>query len=123
MAGDEALLRKLAESEEIEIETRRDPTSALHRTTIWIVPTDAGVYIRSGSRTGRWYLEALASRNVTIRAGRRKVAARVQPERNPAVIRAVNAAYTEKYGQTWPDSAKDVVRRSRLDTTLRLIPA
>jgi hypothetical protein len=123
MADGEDLLRKLAESEEIEIETRRDPTSPLHRTTIWIVPTDEGVYIRSGSRKGRWYLEALASRNVTIRAGRRKVAARVQPERHRAVIRAVNAAYTEKYGQTWPNSTKDVVRRSRLDTTLRVVPA
>jgi hypothetical protein len=65
------LLRKLAESEEIEIETRRYPTSPLHRTKIWIVPTENGVYIRSGSLTGRWYQEALANRNVTIRVGRR----------------------------------------------------
>jgi hypothetical protein len=32
------LLRKLAESDEVDIETRRDATSPLHRTTIWIVP-------------------------------------------------------------------------------------
>jgi len=116
------LLRKLAESEEIEIETRRDPTSPLHRTTIWIVPTEKGVYIRSGSLMGRWYQEALANRNVTIRVGRRRVTARVRPEKDPSVIRAVNAAYRAKYGENWPDSARSVVRVSRLHTTLRLIP-
>ena len=116
------LLRKLAESEEIEIETRRDAKSPLHRTTIWIVPTEKGVYIRSGSLKGRWYQEALANRNVTIRVGRRRVAARVQPDNDSSVVRAVNAAYRTKYGEAWPDSARSVVRVSRLHTTLRLIP-
>src|ERR1700694_4790253 len=120
--ADEALLRKLAQSEEIEIETRHDLKCPLHRTTIWIVPTERGVYVRSGSKSGRWYREALANRNVTIRAGRRKVAASVQQVRSRSVIRAVNAAYRQKYGQTWPDSAKAVVRSARLNTTLRLIP-
>jgi hypothetical protein len=73
MANGEDLLRKLADSEEIEIETRHDPKSPLNRTTIWIVPTAKGVYIRSGSRKGRWYREALANRNVTIRVGRPEV--------------------------------------------------
>ena len=116
------LLRKLAESEEIEIETRRDSKSPIHRTTIWIVPTEKGVYIRSGSLKGRWYQEALANRNVTIRVGRRRVAARVRPDNDSSVIRAVNAAYRAKYGELWPDSARSVVRVSRLHTTLRLIP-
>jgi len=115
------LLWKLAQSEEIEIQTRRDPKSPLHRTTIWIVPTERGVFVRSGDRKGRWYQEALANRRVTIRAGRRKVAARAQRARSTSVIRVVNAAYRAKYGRRWPDSAKDVVRRSRLGTTLRLI--
>src|ERR1700680_4345463 len=116
----ETLLRTLAESEEIKIETRRDSKSPLHRTTIWIVPTGAGVFIRSGSRTGRWYREALANRKVTIRVGRRTVAARVEPESDQSVIRAVNAAYRDKYGAAWPDSVKAVVQRTRLHTTLRL---
>ena len=111
----------MAQSEEIEIETRHDLNSPTHRTTIWIVPTEKGVFIRSGSKSGRWYREALANRNVTIRAGRRKVAASVQQVRSRSVIRAVNAAYRQKYGQTWPDSAKAVVRSARLKTTLRLI--
>jgi hypothetical protein len=121
MANGEDLLRKLAQSEEIEIETRHDPESPLHRTTIWIVPTENGVYVRSGSRTGRWYQEALANGNVTIRVGRQKVAARVEPATRSSAIRAVNAAYRAKYAEAWPDSAKEVVQRARLNTTLRLI--
>jgi hypothetical protein len=121
MANAENLLKKLAESEEIEIETRHDARSPLHRTTIWIVPTEKGVYVRSGSRKGRWYQEALANRNVIIRVGRRKVTARVQRATESSVIRAVNAAYRAKYGEDWPDSAEQVVRRSRLNTTLLLI--
>jgi hypothetical protein len=116
------LLRKLAEIDEVDIETRRDATSPLHRTTIWIVPTDKGVYVRSVYVKGRWYQEALANRNVTIRDGRRKVAARVQRVNDASVIRAVNAAAREKYGERWPKDANSFVRLSRQHTTLRLIP-
>jgi hypothetical protein len=116
------LLRKLAESDEIEIETRRDSKSAIHRTTIWIVPTEKGVYLRSVYVKGRWYQEALANRNVTIRVGRRKVAARVQRVNDGSVIRAVNAGIREKYGERCPNDARSFVRLSRRHTTLRLIP-
>lgn len=117
------LLRKLAESDEVDIETRRDPASPLHRTTIWIVPTDKGVYVRSVYVKGRWYREALANRDVTIRAGGRKVAARVQRVNDSSVIRAVNAAAREKYGERWPKDAQSFVRlSSQQQTTLRLIP-
>ena len=119
---DQDLLRKLAQSEEIEIVTRQDPQSPLHRTTIWIVPTEKGVYVRSVYVKGRWYQEALANRNVTIRVGRRKVAARVQRVINSSVIRAVNAGIREKYGERWPKDAQSFVRLSRQHTTLRLIP-
>jgi hypothetical protein len=117
----EDLLWKLAQSEEVEIETRHDAKAPTHRTTIWIVPTEGGVFIRSGSTSGRWYREALASRKVIVRVGRRSVAARVQRARTTSVLRAVNAAYRAKYSDRWPDSTRAVVRSSRLDTTLRVI--
>jgi hypothetical protein len=118
------LLWKLAESDEIDIETRRDAKSPLHRTTIWVVPTEDGVYVRSvKAKKGRWYQEALANPHVTIRVGRRKLAARAELEKNPKVIREVSAAYREKYGERWPDDTKPMLRRSVLPTTLRLTPA
>jgi hypothetical protein len=120
----EDLLWKLAESDEIEIETRRDARSPLHRTTIWVVPITEGVYVRSvKGRKGRWYQEAVANPKVTIRVGRRKAAARAEPEHNPLLIRAVNAGYREKYGERWPDDTQPMLRRSVLPTTLRLTPA
>jgi hypothetical protein len=124
MAGKaDDLLWKLAESDEVEIETRRDPRSPLHRTTVWIVPTEYGVYVRSyKGKKGRWYQKALFNPLVTIRVGRRKVTARAEPEHNPLVIRAVNAGYRKKYGERWPDETREMLRRSVLPTTLRLAP-
>ena len=119
----EDLLWKLAESDEVEIETRRDAKSPVHRTIIWIVPTEYGVYIRSyKGKKGRWYQEAIANPVVTIRVGRRKAKARVEPEHNPLLIRAVNAAYRKKYGERWPDETEEMLKRSILPTTLRLTP-
>ena len=119
----EDLLWKIAESDEVEIATRRDARSPLHRVIIWIVPTEEGVYVRSyKGKKGRWYQEALANPLVTIGRGRRKVIARAEPEHNPPVIRAVNAAYRKKYGERWPDETNDMLRRSLLPTTLRLAP-
>ncbi|MEA2633741.1 MAG: hypothetical protein QOJ33_2354 [Chloroflexota bacterium] len=119
----EDLLWKIAESDEVEIETRRDAKSPLHRVTTWIVPTAYGVYVRSyKGKKGRWYQEALANPRVTVQLGRRKVTARAEPERNPLVIRAVNAAYRKKYGERWPDETQQMLRRSLLPTTLRLTP-
>ncbi len=119
----EDLLWKLAESDEVQIETRRDAKAPLHRTTIWIVPTEYGVYIRSyKGRKGRWYQEALANPLVTIRVGRRKVSARVEPEHNPLVIRAMSAGFRKKYGERWPYETQDMLKRSILPTTLRLTP-
>jgi len=122
MAGKkEELLWKLAESDEVDIETRRDRKSPVHRTTIWIVPTKAGVYVRSfKGKKGRWYQESLANPRVTIRVGRRKVEARAEPEKSPSVVRAVSAGYREKYGERWPDETAPMLRRSVLPTTLRL---
>jgi hypothetical protein len=124
MAGTaDDLLWKLAESDEVDIETRRDSTSPLHRTTIWIVPSKDGVYVRSvKGNKGRWYQEAIANPHVTIRVGQRKVTARAEKEQSPAVIREVSAAYRQKYGERWPNETEPMVQPAVLSTTLRLTP-
>jgi len=82
MAGTaDDLLWKLAESDEVDIETRRDSKSPLHRTTIWIVPAKDGVYVRSvKGKKGRWYQEAIANPHVAVRVGQRTVAAKAELE-------------------------------------------
>jgi hypothetical protein len=121
--ANEDLLWKLAESDEIDIETRRDAKAPLHRTTIWVVPTKDGVYVRSfKGKKGRWYQEAVANPHVTIRVGRKKLTARAEPETTPTVNREVSASYREKYGERWPDETAPMLRRSVLATTLRITP-
>jgi hypothetical protein len=119
----EDLLWKIAESDEVEVETRRDGKSPLHRVTVWIVPIEDGVYVRSfKGKRGRWYQEALANPLVTVGVGRRKVNVRAEPERNSHVIRAVSAGYRKKYGERWPDDTEPMLKRSVVPTTLRLTP-
>jgi len=119
----EGLLWKLAESDEVDIETRRDAKSSVHRTTIWIVPAKDGVFVRSvKGRKGRWYQEAVANPNVVVHVGSQKAAARAEQERNPAVIKEVSDAYLAKYGERWPNETKPMLRESTLPTTLRLTP-
>jgi hypothetical protein len=119
----EDLLWKVAESDEVEIETRLKPSSPAHRVTVWIVPTEDGVYVRSfKGKRGRWYQEALANPLVTVGVGRRKVNVRAEPERNPQVIRAVSTGYRKKYGERWPDDTEPMLKRSVVPTTLRLTP-
>jgi hypothetical protein len=124
MAGTaDDLLWKLAESDEVDIETRRDSTSPLHRTTIWIVPSKDGVFVRSVKGTkGRWYREAITNPHVAILVGQRKVAAKAELERSPAVLHEVSSAYRQKYGERWPNETEPMVQPSVLPTTLRLTP-
>lgn len=115
------LLWKLAESDEVDIETRRDVRSPVHRTTIWIVPTRDGLYVRSmNGKRGRWWQEATANPRVTIRVGPEKVEAVTELEKNPSVLEEVNEAYREKYNERWPDATDSMLRPPVVDTTLRL---
>jgi hypothetical protein len=116
-------LRELAKEEEVEIETRLDQKSPKHRAVIWIVPLDDGVYVRSyrGTR-GRWYREALANPAVIVHAGRKKAAAWAERVTNSSTIKAVNRAYKEKYGESWPEETIAMLKPSILQTTLRLTP-
>ena len=111
----------MAESDEVEIETRRDAKSPVHRTIIWIAPTEEGVYVRSvRGRRGRWWQEAMANPRVTIHVGPEKVEALVEPERNPSVIKEVSDAYREKYNERWPTDTDSILRPSAAEATLRL---
>ncbi len=114
-------LWKIAESDEVEIETRLDAAAPSHRTIIWIVPTKDGVYIRSvKGGLGRWYKEATANPSVVIHRGRERVQARVEHERNPTVIREVSDAYRLKYNERWPEDTDSMLREHTLSTTLRV---
>ena len=99
-------------AEEVHIGTRRDASSPGHETTIWAVVVDGGAFVRSvRGGNGRWYREASANPEVTLR---------VNDER---AIEKVSEAIREKYGASYPGPTAAMLREEVLTTTLRLLPA
>jgi hypothetical protein len=77
---DPRALDALDRTEEVHIETRRDASSPAHETVIWAVVVDGGAFVRSvrGGK-GRWYREASANPDVTLRVDDRRVPVRAVP--------------------------------------------
>lgn len=87
----------VAETEEIFIETR--PWYGLpHSTTIWAVALDGGLYVGSYGEQKKAWEEALASDpRARLQIDGRLYGANVVPVTDPAVSRALDARYREKY--------------------------
>lgn len=117
-------LDALDRTEEVHIETRRDASSPAHETVIWAVVVDGGAFVRSvrGGK-GRWYREASANPDVTLRVVDRRVPVRAVPETDARTIEKVSGAIREKYGASFPGPTAAMVREEVLATTLRLLPA
>jgi hypothetical protein len=117
-------LDALDRTEEVHIETRRDASSPAHETVIWAVVVDGGAFVRSvRGGQGRWYREASANPDVTLRVDDRRVPVRAVPETDARTIEKVSGAIREKYGASFPGPTAAMVREEVLATTLRLLPA
>jgi hypothetical protein len=117
----ESDLAKLAELEEIEVETR-SPDGVVHRTIVWPVVRDGTVYLRSyKGPDGRWYREAVADPAVALHVDGRRVPARAVPAGDPASVEACSAALRDKY--RGDASLRAMLAPAVLPTTLRLVPA
>lgn len=117
-------LQRLRQTLEVQVETRRPGQRTGRRTTIWVVTTEEGAFIRSyrGPR-GRWYQEALEQGAALIHAERRRIPVRLVPDRRASTLRQVNAAYRRKYGSRFPSETAPMLRAGVARTTLRLEPA
>lgn len=118
---DTETLDALSEADEVYIETGRGGSSG---TVIWAVVVDDSVFVRSvrGDK-GRWYHEASANREATLRVNEGRIPVRVVPETDATVIEKVSEAYREKYEASYPGPTAAIVREEVLTTTLRLLPA
>jgi hypothetical protein len=121
---DPEILDALDRTEEVHIGTRRDASSPEHETVIWAVVVDGGAFVRSvrGGK-GRWYREASANPEVTIRVNDERVPAHAVPEADARTIEKVSEAIREKYGASFPGPTAAMLREEVLATTLRLLPA
>ncbi len=120
---DPETLNALDRAEEVHVGTRRDASSPGHETIIWAVVVD-GAFVRSvrGGK-GRWYREASANPEVTLRVNDERVPARAVPETDARTIGKVSEAIREKYGASYPGPTAAMLREEVLATTLRLLPA
>jgi hypothetical protein len=105
----------------VRIETSAAPDSPVHRTIVWVVVDGEDVFVRSWRGvTARWYREALANPDLAIHLGKRRLAARAVPARDPDEIARTSKALERKY--EGDPAARSMVREEILITTLRLDP-
>lgn len=113
---------RLAQTQEIRIETRRPGADAsAHRTTIWVVVAGDDVFVRSvrGS-AGRWHQEIKANPAAAVYIDGQRIPVRAVPMTDDATITRVSEAYRQKYRND--SSLPSMVRAEILPTTLRLEP-
>jgi hypothetical protein len=122
-AFDAALLDRLRDEIEVDLETRAGADSPSHRTTIRVV-VDAQdrVLIRSYRGAGaRWYREATSGTPATLVIGDEAVQVAVEHARDRERIQACSAELVSKYAGDPATPA--MVGDDVLDTTLELRPA
>jgi hypothetical protein len=96
------------------------PKGRVHRVPIWVVVDGEDVFVRSylGAK-GRWYREVLERPGAVI-VGRRRIPVRAVRATDPNSKRRTSLGFKRKYR---PGRSVDaMLRRSVLDTTLRLEP-
>ena len=118
---DANMLNQLANTEEIEIETRSS-TGRTHRTIIWVMVDDNNVYVRSvRGHSGRWYQAIIANPGAAIHVDGQRLAVHAVPVTDEALIARVSNNVLRKYRGS--PSANSMVRQDILSTTLLLEPA
>ena len=114
-------LNQIARIDEIEIETYSG-TGQTHRTIIWVVVDDHKVYVRSfRGEKGRWYQEILANPSGAIHMDGQYLPVHTIPVSDEETITRVSNEILRKYRNS--NSARSMVRKEVLPTTLRLEPA
>ena len=118
----EVVLEKLAETKEVDVETR-SAEGKLHSVIIWIVVVEGVPYVRSyRGPKGRWFRELMARRSGAIKVGRVRYPVRPVLVTDEATNGRVSQAIRAKY-KTSRASVAGMVRPEVLATTARLEPA
>ncbi|HEX2729498.1 MAG TPA: DUF2255 family protein [Rubrobacteraceae bacterium] len=121
---DAEVLRLLDETSEVRIETRRDADAPEHRTIVWVVVVDGGVFVRSvRGPKGRWFREIRANSEGALHVGGRRIPVRAVSATDEPTVSAVSEAFRSKYEERWPGPTAAMARPDVLPTTLRLEPA
>ncbi len=122
MAFDRPVLDRLAEVEEVEIETTRR-AGGTRRTIIWVVVDGNDAFIRSvRGAGGRWYQEIVADPRAVLHVpGLAPLAVRAFDATDDASVERCSRELERKYAAD--PSARAMVSPDVVSTTLRLEPA
>jgi hypothetical protein len=120
---DAQTLQAIADTAEVDIETRRRDGSA-KRTTIWIMADGDQVFIRSvRGPDGAWYRAITRDGEARVHVGDHAVAVRATAAADTATVERVSEAIKRKYESRWPGPTAAMLRPETLGTTLKLEPA
>ena len=113
---------RLAQAQEIQIETRRSGAgAAAHHATIWVVVVGDDAYIRSfHGNAGRWYQEIKDHPVAAAHVDGQRIPVRAVAVSDDVLIARVSDAYRRKYLSN--SYLPAMVRAEVLPTTLRLEP-
>ena len=119
---DPDVVRRVAATEEIDVETQAGPDAPAHHTTIWVVTDGDAVYVRSvRAARGRWYRELMAHPSGAVWLDGQRLPMRAVPASDPATVERVSAAYRQKYATS--PYMQSMLAETVLPTTLRLDPS
>lgn len=115
---DAETVRDLREVREVAIRTEKHPETAV---VIWVVASDAEVFVRSvkGAR-GRWYRDLAGGGPATLEFAGRRLPVEAIPVDDPDAIALASREYLRKYKPS--PYAQAMVEPEVLSTTLRLEP-
>ena len=113
-------LDRVGAAEELQLATNRTDGNLSKYTTMWVVRSGAGLYVRSAhGYENPWFQRALRAGAGRIRAGGIERAVRfAEPE--PDVADDLTAAYHAKYDHYGPRVVGTVVSPEAVRSTLRL---
>jgi hypothetical protein len=107
------------EQTEVVVLRTFDAEGGAHDTKMWIVDALGSPFVRVANPRRGWYQRLRAEPRVELVRGGRTLPMTALPEDSPAVRRAVDAAYAEKYGLV--DAWYGLLLRSRA-VPVRLVP-
>jgi hypothetical protein len=115
---DAATIRNLHDRQEVAIRTEKHPGSAV---IIWVVVSDAAVFVRSVRGVkGRWYRDLAHGGPATLAFDGRHLAVQAIPATDPDSIDRASREFLTKYRSS--AYAASMVRPEVLPTTMRLEP-
>jgi hypothetical protein len=115
-------LAGIGAAEEIEVASFREDGTLRPYVTIWVVPVDGELYVRSWhGRDAGWFRRASRAGEGRVRAGGTERDVRFQ-EPGGEVRAAIDAGYRSKYGRYGDSYVGPLVAPEAAAATFRLVP-